>query len=477
MNIKSLSIVFVATLILAIGALSIAPDLLLLASGGVIATGTVLGMCILASSQFYTGVLFTFHVLMFGVVTYCYTERDNVIRSSYFDFSVFTEKNLETAVLLCLYALVSIFVTWLTIGPSSRSLLKESPVDVIERMIGRLVRISPSQATGLLALSLAFSLIVLVTNTSVVQQRYPENLRSCWVPHADIFKIPISMAFLAFASIHWRVIAVGRSSPQLLFSRLSVICVATLTVLVTGSRGFYFVVLLMCASIEIYLWLKKRNSVHWCIVFLLAAYLMFDTWPHLRSRLHSRPTISLVREEIVNSFTFEISDRRASDRDQFKVEDISMLGMSTFHLLSTIELIDRNISLKGSTFVNLVPQALPSFLEPIFGKRPRNDNWKINDYYRSQGGFLVIANAYWNGGAWVMIAFMVTISAIFLFFDRNLAKPTVGAIYKWAYFVNIPVMFVQLTYGIQGLVRVIEIVLLCLLVDWFSKRRVNPSYE
>jgi hypothetical protein len=97
----------------------------------------------------------------------------------------------------------------------------------------------------------------------------------------------------------------------------------------------------------------------------------------------------------------------------------------------------------------------------------------LGDHYYHGGGFLLVANAYWNGGLWVALLFMAVLSAIFVGFDRYLMRPDVGLLYRAVYWLWLPVMIVQLGYGIQGVVRVVQLLVAVILLERFLRRRVR----
>ncbi len=147
-----------------------------------------------------------------------------------------------------------------------------------------------------------------------------------------------------------------------------------------------------------------------------------------------------------------------------------MIGASLFHSLYVIQLLQDGISINSSTFVNLIQQLLPSWLDGVLWTRPLNDNWLLANYYYHGGGFLLVANAYWNGGLWVALLFMVVMSAIFVGFDRHLRRPDAGLLYRMAYWLWLPVMIVQLGYGIQGMMRVVELLMAVILLERFLRK-------
>lgn len=162
-----------------------------------------------------------------------------------------------------------------------------------------------------------------------------------------------------------------------------------------------------------------------------------------------------------------------ADEGAIRLNDIPMHGTSLFHLLYVIQLVQDGISLAGSSFVNLIPQSLPGWLDSVLWERPLNDNWLLGEYYYHGGGFLIIANAYWNGGLWVALLFIAVLAAIFVGFDRYLMRPDVGLLYRAVYWLWLPVMIVQMGYGIQGMARVVQLLAVVILLERFQQRRAR----
>jgi hypothetical protein len=159
----------------------------------------------------------------------------------------------------------------------------------------------------------------------------------------------------------------------------------------------------------------------------------------------------------------------------YDMEKIPLLGQSLFHLLYTIDLIENGISLGGSTFVNLIPQFLPEYLDGILWTRPLNDNWLLSFQMAHQGGFLHLANAYWNGGLWVCALYGLVLSFLFSRIDSHLVSIKSSSIYYLVYIFYIPSLIVQLGYGIQGIARIVEALFIIMLYDSIVHSRRQKS--
>ena len=152
-----------------------------------------------------------------------------------------------------------------------------------------------------------------------------------------------------------------------------------------------------------------------------------------------------------------------------------MVGQSIFHMLYTIDLVRRGDALPGSTFLNLIPQAVPQFIAKMFDfERPLNDNWLLAKYYRHGGGFLAIANAYWNGGMVVMAGFTAILTAILMAIDQYFSRGRRKILATLGYWLGLPIFTIQLFYGIQGAVRILQFVSLLILYDGY---RVKAKFK
>ena len=243
-----------------------------------------------------------------------------------------------------------------------------------------------------------------------------------------------------------------------------------LMLLLMGSRGLITFLLLGFGVFELLLWKKRRGSLAWGVLFVVLGWFAYQSWPYMRHSLASLPADEVLVEAIrIGLWLGSDANLTYAGEAKIRLGDITMISASLFHLLYVIQLIQDGISLGGSTFVNLIPQSLPSWLDGVLWERPLNDNWLLADYYYHGGGFLLVANAYWNGGLWVALLFMAVLSAIFVGFDRYLMRPDVGLLYRAVYWLWLPVMIVQMGYGLQGMVRVVELLAAVILVERFLR--------
>lgn len=456
----------------------VASDVLLLVGAGlVLLTGVHIGLVMGLSLYVYTASLFIFHLVMTMLAVYIYLNRDLVINTKVFVFSTFTDENLQTALIVLTTSLVIILLPWLLIVRGKASILTSSPEKIIADLLGLLYSLKKGWIQSILLVSFLSAVFLFYTNTTVLEVSYPFNRLTHWIP-LELLRIPTILAFIGFLACYFKFIHDGlRYYITLSMARLNIVITLILMLMLSGGRGYFVFLWLFAGILECYLFLKKRGSLLWCIIFIALAYFAFQSWPYLRWNLALIP----VKAALVQSFDIALLNSDGAfggivHNPNIKIEDFTMVGASLFHLLYVIQLIQDGISLGGSTFINLIPQTLPSFMGGILWDRPLNDAWRLAEYYYHGGGFLAIANAYWNGGLAVTMIFVLVLSILFIGFDSYFMRHRTSFLYKLTYWFLLPIMIIQLGYGIQGLTRVIEILAVVILIDRISWRNRSKTH-
>ena len=448
-------------------------DVLLLAGASLmLLTALHIGLVMGLRLYVYTASLFIFHLLMTLLTVYIYLNRALVISTRVFVFSTFTDENLRTALIVFTTTLMSILLAWLLIARKRAGILTTSPKNALLELVGFLNFFKKGWIYMILLVSFVSAVLLIYTNATVLEVSYPFNLHTHWVS-VTLLRIPIVLAFIGLIACYSKFIHYGlRYYITLTMARLNFVVTLILMLLLSGGRGYFVFAWLIAGIFEGYLFLRRRGSLLWCIIFIALAYFSYLSWPYLRWNLALIP-VKAALVESVNIALFRSGGVYSSSvySSNIYIEHITMIGQSLFHLLYVIQLIQDGISLGGSTFINLIPQALPSFLDGILWDRPLNDNYRLGEYYYHGGGFLTVANAYWNGGLVVMVAFVSVLSVLFIGFDKYLTRPQTGVLYKFVYWILLPVMIIQLGYGIQGLARVIEILAIVILIDKINWRK------
>lgn len=439
-------------------------------------SGLSVGVGMVNRLYVYTGLALLFHIVMATFAGWVLLNYGNVVFEQVFHFTVFTPQNLATATVILVSACLAILLPWTLLARRGGNLIGGSARQAGRELLGSLDSLPFSWFQAALLLSIGLAATFFLTNASVFEISYPYQARGHWVPW-EIKKVPTILAACALAYAYSRRIQRGAHyASWLTLARLNFLVVSLLLLCLTGSRGLFTFLWLGFGVFELGMAFKRRGSLPWAGLFLALAWLAYVSWPYMRWYLAVEPTGEVLAHAFERALGLDGgADGIPLGRQDIRLGETAIIGAALFHLLYTVQLIEEGISLGGSTFLNLLPQTLPSWLDGVLWERPRNDNWRLSDYFSHGGGFLVVANAYWNGGLWVAVAFMATLSAIFTGFDRYLMRADAGVLYRLVYWLWLPTMIVQLEYGIQGLMRVIQILLLVILVQAILRRRGKPA--
>lgn len=420
----------------------------------------------------YTGLLLGFHIAMTGFVTWVFLNRENVEEQKMFVFTTFTPENLRMAVTVLVVACLAVLSPLLVSLRGRKSVMRASANTLVWEIIGNLpwVRLIWTQLA--LCASLAMGLYLFLANPSVIDISYPFQVREQWASWT-LLKLPTLLSASVLVVTLARHLQGAPGFGKLLpFAKANFLLVAILMLLLTGSRGLFTFLWLGFGALELMLWYKRRGSLPWAFVFLALSWFAFRSWPFMRASLAHLPADEVLWKALQIGFGMpEGGELPYVGPDKIRLSEFTMIGASLFHLLYVIELVRDGITLAGATFLNLLPQALPSWLDGVLWERPQNDNWRLAEYYYHGGGFLMVANTYWNGGLWVAALFIAVLSRLFMVFDHYMMNRNAGFVFRIVYWLWAPVAVVQLGYGIQGLVRVVEILLLTMLVDYLLRRR------
>lgn len=137
-------------------------------------------------------------------------------------------------------------------------------------------------------------------------------------------------------------------------------------------------------------------------------------------------------------------------------DDLDLMPMMYWHLLDCIDLYQKGISLNGSSYFNLIPQAIPEFISNWLGyQRPRNVAWVLMDYKQHGGGFYIIAEAFWNGGLISVYFFMTCLALMLNYIEKWFYRQKVYLLVF--YFGYIGTFMTCVFYSMQILYRQTEI--------------------
>jgi len=372
------------------------------------------------------------------------------------DFSVFTKDNLQTSLNVLVLNVVIILAVCVIEFSRKRKLNDFA-------LYKNIVSIKISLLYVVIFSSFIFSVFFFTTNITLLDIGYPLQGESQWVSRS-ILKLPFFLASAALWVLYIKDAYYKVNGKFILnLARTNFIIVSMLILLLIGSRGIFVFLTFLFALFELRRYTASRNLI-WFFVFIALMWLMYKGWPYIRVNLHLLPFSEVMSNSFLVMSPFK-DMMSVEGGDLVKISQFKVLDQLLFHMLYVVQLVNDGISLGGDTFINLFPQSIPSFLDGLLMYRPRNDNWILGDYYGGGGGFLVIANAYWNGGVLVSMVFILFLTIMSIFIDRYPMRRKAGIVFYAVYILMFPVMAVQLGYGIQGLVRVLEVIMLVIMLD------------
>ena len=339
--------------------------------------------------EFYTAIFFSSHLAMCVFIVYILRVADRVYQLPEFDFSVFTTQNLRTAVIAIAVALGLIATICYLCGNQSSDVQPLNVSHSFRQLFGKIASLRGVHILGLVAISFVSALVLYMCGTSVLEVPYALNLEDIAYP-VHLLIIPPFLALLALMAFHSRVLLRGSfyQDPLLvLLTRTNLVISSVLILLTYGARGYVTFICALASLTEFYSARKRRAIPMWGLIFGFSTYFLDTVWPFLRGNLWVMNTSDALRTAL------EIAMRSSEDMSEaspglVNLYSYPLICVSLFHLLYVIQLEDQGISLAGSTFFNLFPQALPSFLDGILWDRPLNDNWVLAEYYAHGGGFL-----------------------------------------------------------------------------------------
>lgn len=430
-------------------------------------------------SHFYLTMFVFAQTLTFSFFFYVYVNSERVLRTTVYVFEpVFNHANLKLAVNASLVALMTIVVTYAMYRQNWQKREQINIADIAFRLLEKFTLVPNGVGLLLIFLSLLVSLVIFSTSITILEMPYPFNARINWFP-AIYYPILYSLVFIPYIVFLAKGISAQFANiPTLLFlARLNLIISPTLLLFTYSSRGLMTVIFFIVGLLELLLTRKKRGSWIFGIIYLALFWYLYQSFTYLRFYLAAfgdPPGVVLMRslERAIPFLTPEqsVTVVNTETADLIDLNDFPMVGQSIFHMLYTIDLVRRGNVLQGTTFLNLVPQAVPEFIAKIMDfERPLNDNWLLARYYRHSGGFLVIANAYWNGGMAVMTGFTAILTSILMAIDQYFSRGRRKVLETLGYWLGLPIFTAQLFYGIQGAVRILQFVGLLIFYNHFRK--------
>ena len=249
-----------------------------------------------------------------------------------------------------------------------------------------------------------------------------------------------------------------------------------------GSRGFV-VGLLGFYSINLFAYIyKQRSKLFFSLkgfiystllsIFLYLKICLIFFFPLVRGNLWVTPIrnnifafwgyiydIPFIR---IDNSSFTFFEASKSNFNIFNYDLHLSLNEGLYQVLLVIELLERGFNNGFKTFTNLPMQTLPQIFDGVFYERPISDSQYLAELtlegIRSGGGFLLQANLFWNNSWFGLIIGMLLFTLLIFWVDNT--SIDCRFTHLLIYYIALPMLAAQLYYGFQGILRLIELVLL-----------------
>lgn len=435
-------------------------------------SGLILTGVLIVHFYILTAILLGYHIVITIFTIWLYINQSFVFSKPSLHMVVFTNENIRLAIITLIGACLTILLSWFLFAKRRRS--SEYHIAKVLKILGESVKkIKPSIIYMMIVFSITFMLFFYITNPTIIEIPYPQNRHGQWLSNR-FFIITFYIAVCALIFSYMCFIQYGIKFKALLYiARINFIIISILFFLLVGSRTQSTFFFLLFSIGEFFLIFRRQGSVFFMLIFLLLAWVLYQSGSIIRTQLSIFPLHEVLIEAILNTMFISSQESISYNNQRIDLEDYKIISLSLFHLLYTIDLIDNGISLEGSTFLNLIPQSLPKFLDGIIWERPLNDNYRLSMYYSHGGGFFILANAYWNGGLLVALITIFLFSMFSVFLDNYAQQKNGNKFYRIIYFLFLPLFIGQVGYGIQGLVRIYEALIVIIIFREFFKKRMQ----
>jgi hypothetical protein len=193
----------------------------------------------------------------------------------------------------------------------------------------------------------------------------------------------------------------------------------------------------------------------------IGLYIFFELWGHVRTDAANYGLWNAIE----TGWQYQIIDKFSGlwSGNSFDPLKVTLLPQSYWHLLHTIDLYHSNVSLDGTTFVDLILQSVPGFICDWLGfERPLNGAWRLAQYRIHGGGMYVIAEGYWNFG--LLGSSIVALGLAFLvrYLETWYRKQEI--LIACTYFAFLGSFGFGVFYGLQPLVRAFQVALVSALI-------------
>jgi hypothetical protein len=319
-----------------------------------------------------------------------------------------------------------------------------------------------------LTLVSVFSILILFTSATIFQAPYPFNKKMGLIIFPDSLRPFLVLPYL-FAYFIVKIKSNFRNTIKVYVFKVLFFMALYFLLLIIGPRGAATGLIMLMMFFDLIAdksWFTKIMNF---LVAIALLYIIVFLWPIMRFDIYSMG--------VIDAFSTALLKASGISGDFFSVQFslIPMIPMTLFHFLYVVALVEHGNSLDYQTFINLIPQQVPIFLEPIFGQRPLNDNWLLMKYYFHGGGFYIFANAYWNGGITPMFIFAIVVSWILVKIEKFF-KQVKDPLYFLAYPVFVFLIPVNTFYGIQPFIRGLEFGAITLMMVYaYRKIRIRSK--
>lgn len=418
----------------------------------VITIGFVFSVRDLFNGRLYLSTYYILNYLL-ASLTLIVIENQSAVTRRVFDFSVFNERNLIDAYFICAICLFFAAVVKLLSNKRSNSQF----LNFGNYLSAARVQFFADLSRIVLALSTVLWVAISIFDANALKAPYPF-FKYMQVFPDELYKLMFVLPLCAYIFLEYGQ-KVKTRSPSI-FQSLQFWIVFSLSLLSFGGRGFHFVVVFILLILTFRAERSSYSRNTRIILYLIAFVFLYEIWPITRFVLSDGGFFS--------AFSVYFNGSKSFSNVAFDLHEINMFGQSLFHLLYVVELVNNNNILNGMSFLNLIPQSLPGFLDGIVFDRPLNDAVRLQSIYWNGGGFWLLANVYWNG--WLsFILFCLIAPLIFYFFDNKFVAAS-SSFFSIFYLIFYPVFFVQIAYGLQGFARVLEVLALVYVlgkVKWY----------
>jgi hypothetical protein len=260
--------------------------LLIFSSAAAIPLAAGLTIRLIRQRNIYIAIFLFSQFCMYLFTLYVFINEDLVIEVPEFDFSVFTNGNLRTA-LMAFAVTVALIVSISLLFARKRSTVGSMDIPTfLAEVMGRIAFLSSVNLTWLLLLSFVSAATFFIIGPSVIEMPYPEHVFARPFPDIAVYW-PALLAAVILAAAHAKALFRSRHRSDyrilLFFARINFCVTPVLTLMIVSARARYTFMWLTLALLEVYLARREKTTLLWGLIYTLLAYLAYTAWPFLRA--------------------------------------------------------------------------------------------------------------------------------------------------------------------------------------------------